>query len=487
MSTTIAAPFDVPDRAADAVRVLRRRFDGALLVPGDDGYEDARRGWNRTIESRPAAIAIATSPSDVAAAARAAHDHGLALAVQSTGHGAVAAADGALLLKTGCLAHIEIDPVNGSARVGPGVVWDEVNQAAAAFGLGSLAGRCASVGVTGYTLGGGTGWLSRRFGYAADHILHAELVTVDGRQVRASADEHADLFWALRGGGGNFGIVTELAFRLFPAPAIWGGQSFYPADRAADVFAVYRDWAPSEPDEMNSAVLVMRLPAAPAVPEPLRSRQVLAVRAFHLGDERSGRRALAPLLDAAGRPLLNGFATRPFPAASAAANGPDVPPIALRQYVEFFHNLPDDALAAAATAGAIPASPLAFVELRHWGGAISRPPLDAGPAGARTVPFSVMAVAPYLGPDREPVDAHVDRLAGRLAPFATGEAFLNMLTDPTRTADAFSPADLRRLSRVKAAWDPDNVLRVHHNISPAPAGCDPPRFTAAPEPQRSIR
>jgi FAD/FMN-containing dehydrogenase len=490
MSTMAPAPFDVPNPAAGAVRVLRRRFEGALLVPGDDGYDDARLGWNRTIDSRPVAIAIATSPSDIATAVRAAHDHGLALAVQSTGHGTVAAADGALLLKTGRLAHVEIDPVNAMARVGPGVVWDEVNHAAAAFGLGALAGRCASVGVTGYTLGGGTGWLSRRFGYAADHVVHAGLVTVDGRHVRANADEHADLFWGLRGGGGNFGIVTELAFRLFPAPAIWGGQSFYPTDRASEVFAAYRDWAPSEPDEMNSAVLVMRLPPAPAVPEPLRGRQVLAVRAFHLGDERSGRRALAPLLGAAGRALWDGFATRPFPAASAAANGPDVPPIALRQDVEFFHDLPDDALAAAAAAGAMPSSPLAFVELRHWGGAISRPPPDAGPAGARTVPFSVMAVAPYFGPDREPVDADVDRLAGHLAPFATREAFLNLLTDPARTTDAFAPADLRRLMHLKAAWDPDNVLRAHHTIPPArpaPPPGDPPRLTAVAEPPRSIR
>jgi FAD/FMN-containing dehydrogenase len=478
MPIDVTAPPAVRDHPTDAAPLPRRWFDGTVLLPGDDGYDDARRGWNRTIDSRPAAIALAATPADVVSAVLAARDHGLPLAIQSTGHGTVAAADGALLVKTNRLARLEIDAASRIARVGPGIVWDQVNHAAAAFGLGSLAGRCSSVGVTGYTLGGGTGWLSRRFGYAADNVIHADVVTADGRQVRASADENADLFWALRGGGGNFGIVTELAFRLFPAPAIWGGQSFYPADRAAAVFAAYRDWARDEPDEMNSAVLVMRLPPAPVIPEPLRGRQVLAVRAFHLGDEQSGRRALAPLLDVAGPPLWDGFDTRPFPAASAAAAGPDTPPIALRQDVEFFHHLPDDALAAAVTAGAVPSSPLAFVELRHWGGAISRPSIGAGPAGARNVPFSVMAVAPYLTPDRERVDARLDRLAGRLAPHATGEAFLNLLTDPTRTRDAFSPTDLRRLAEAKACWDPDNVFRLHHNIPPAKAAAptlDQPR------------
>jgi len=208
----------------------------------------------------------------------------------------------------------------------------------------------------------------------------------------------------------------------------------------------------------------------------LRGRQVLSVRAFHLGDEASGRRALAPLLDVAGPPLHDGLATRPFSAASAATNGPDVPPIALRQDVEFFHDLPVDATAAVVDAGAAPGSPTAFVELRHWQGAISRPPADAGPAGARRVPFSVMAVAPYPAPDRRPVDAYLDRLSARLAPYATGEAFLNLLTDPTRTGDAFTADDHRRLTVVKAAWDPDNLFRMHHNVLPA-APAPRPRST----------
>ena len=365
--------------------------------------------------------------------------------------------------------HLHIDPAAEVARVGPGVVWNDVNHAAAAYDLGALAGRCATVGVTGYTLGGGTGWLSRRYGYAADHLLHADLVTTDGRQVRASADEHADLFWALRGGGGNFGIVTELAFRLFPAPSIWAGLSFYPADRAAHVFAAYRDWAPTEPDEMNSAVLVMRLPAAPAIPEPLRGRQVLAVARLPprrraqrpAGARPPPRRRRAPAVERLRLARLPGGqrrGQRPGRAADRAAGS----------------------TSSSSTTSPMTPSPRPWLRepcrrrrsasssCGTGAGAIARPPLDAGPSGARTVPFSVMAVAPYLAPDRQPVDALVARLAARLAPHATGEAFLNLLVDASRTADAFSPADRRRLAEVKATWDPDNVLRVNHNIPPSP-------------------
>jgi FAD/FMN-containing dehydrogenase len=452
------------ERDLRAARALRRGFDGTVLLAGDAAYEGACLGWNRTMESRPAVIAVAASVRDIRNAVLTAREHGMPLAVQATGHGTLRAADGAILLKTTELAGVEIDAGRMAATVGPGAVWADVNQAAARFGLGSLAGRCASVGVTGYTLGGGTGWLSRRFGYAADSVLRAQVVTADGRLVTASADEHPDLFWALRGGGGNFGIVTSLEFRLYQTPAIFGGMSFHPVERALGAFTVYQDWARTEPDELNTAVLVVRLPPAPTLPPTLRGRQVLAVRAFHLGDARSGLAALAPLLDAAGPALHDGLDMRAFPQASTATNGPDVPPIASRQYVEFFRHLPADALADTVEAGAVDNSPMAFVELRHWGGAISRPAHDAGPAGARQVPLSVMAVAPYFTPDRRPVDSAVDRLAARLQPHATGEAFLNLLTDPLRTRDAFTHEDYRRLAEAKWRWDPDNVFRLHHTI-----------------------
>jgi FAD/FMN-containing dehydrogenase len=452
---------------AAALQSLRRSFAGGLYMPGDAGYGTERLGWDRSIDSRPAIVATATGPGDVQAAILAAREHELPLAVQATGHGTVIASDGALLIKTSQMATVAIDPHRRIARVGPGAVWHHVNTAAAPFGLAALAGRCATVGVTGYTLGGGTGWLSRKFGYAADSVVRAEVVTADGRLLVASTDENPDLFWALRGGGGNFGVVTSLEFRLYPAAHLFAGMSLYPLDRAFETMATYRQWALDEPDEMNSAVMLMRLPPHPSVPEPYRGKRFLTIRAFYLGSAEDGRRVLAPLVDAAGPPLLDGFRMMSFLEASAATNGPDAPPMAARQYVDLFQNVPDDVIRAMVeAAGEGVDSPLAFIELRHWGGAMARPGPDAGPAGARDVPFSVMAVAPYQAHEQERVEAYVDGLATRLQPYATGGSFLNLQMDRAKTRTAFTTENYARLVQAKRRWDPDNFFRLNHNISP---------------------
>ncbi|MEU4690900.1 FAD-binding oxidoreductase [Actinoplanes sp. NPDC023714] len=430
---------------------LEHRFDGPVFRPGSAGYDEHRLGWNRTVEARPSVVVAAASAGDVRAAVLAAREHDLALAVQATGHGGVVPAEGGLLLKTTALDEVSIDPGRGVARVGPGAVWADVNRAAARYGLAGLAGRCSTVGVTGYTLGGGQSWLSRTFGFAADSVVSADVVTADGVPVTASAREHPDLFWALRGGGGNFGIVTSLEFRLYPVPRVWSGMSFHPVERAYDTLAAYREWAPGEPRAMNTAILLLRLPPS--------GRRVLAIRAFHHGDD--GRRVLAPLLEAAGPPLHDGFGVRPFPAASDAANGPDAPPMACRQEIEMMRDLPDEVLRAVVEAGAED-SPLAFVDVRHWGGAMAEPGPDAGPAGHRDVPYSVLAVGPqHAG------DAALDRLTGRLRPHATGGSFLSLLTDHTRTRSAFTPANHARLAAIKSVWDPANVFHLGHHIPPA--------------------
>ncbi|GAA4604362.1 FAD/FMN-containing dehydrogenase [Actinoplanes octamycinicus] len=429
---------------------------GAVFRPGEPGYDEHRLGWNRTVDSRPALIVAAATGADVRLALLAARERGLPLAVQATGHGLIAPADGALLLKTTALDQVTIDPERRTARVGPGARWADVNRAAARYGLAGLAGRCGTVGVTGYTLGGGQSWLSRTFGFAADSVLRADIVTADGVARTVSADEHPGLFWALRGGGGNFGLVTALEFRLYPVARVWCGMSFYPIERAFDTLAAYRDWAPGEPEAMNTAVLLLREPAA--------GRRVLAIRAFHHGDD--GRRTLAPLLAAAGPPLVDAFAVRDFPAASQATNGPDAPPMPNRQEIEMLPGLPDDVLHAVVEAGSAD-SPLAFVDVRHWGGAMADPGPDAGPAGHRGVPFSVQGVAAYLSPDRGPVDAALDRLSARLRPHATGGPLLSLLTDPARTRAAFTPSNYARLTELKRTWDPDDVFHLGHHIPPA--------------------
>jgi FAD/FMN-containing dehydrogenase len=441
---------------------LREGIEGPVHIPGDEGYDEARLPWQRRIDPYPTLIAEATGPADVRAAVRIARENDLPLAVLATGHGTVAPADGSLLLKTSRMRSVEVNAGERVARVGPGALWSDVIAAAAPHGLAPLSGTSSAVGVTGYTLGGGAGWLSRAFGYAADSVLHAEVVTADGELLTVSADEHPDLFWALRGGGGNFGVVTALEFRLYPVDRVYGGMAMFDAARAANALAVYREWALDEPDESNTALVVATMPPLPQLPEAVRGRRVLMLRALYLGGPEEAQRVLEPLLDAAGPPLMNGLAEASY--GDATAMGPPPPPAFTALHFDLLREVPDEAISAAVEAdGAVSA-----VELRHWGGAMARPENGAGPIGHRDVPFSVVAMAQVE--DREQLaaaEAGVAQVAAALQPHATGGSFLNFLGDPARTASAYTPEDYRRLTEVKRAYDPGNLFAANHNIPPA--------------------
>ncbi len=439
---------------------LREAVGGRVYAAGDDGYHAARLPFQRKFDPYPAVVVEATGPEDVLAAVRFARDAGLPFSVQATGHGAVAPAEGGVLLKTTRMDDVEVDAGRRTARTGGGALWSDVIAAAAPHGLAPLSGTAAGVGVAGYTLGGGAGWLSRAYGYAADSLLSADLVTADGELVTASADEHPDLFWAIRGGSGNFGVVTSLEFRLHPVGSVYAGMAMFDAGGAADTFAAYRDWALDEPDEFNTAVMLATMPPAPQVPEPVRGRQVLILRAFFLGEADAAERLLAPLRDAAGSPLLDGMRATTY--ADAAAMTPTPPPMVGEMSFSLLDEVPDEAIAAA-----VEAEGISGVELRHWGGAMARPEPGAGPLGHRDVPFSIVGAA--QSEDREQADrlkAAVDALGAKLAPYATGGSFLNFLGDAGRTEAAYTPDDYRRLREVKAAYDPDNVFAANHNIPP---------------------
>jgi FAD/FMN-containing dehydrogenase len=426
MTTPIVTPV---------ARRLRRALAGELHVPGDPGYDVARRPLHDTIDPRPAMVVEARGAADVRAAVVAAREHDLALAVQATGHGTHVPADDAILVRTSDMAAVLVDPARRVARVGAGALWGDVLAAAAPFGLAPLSGSSPSVGVTGYTLGGGLGWLARRHGFAADSLLRAEVVTADGSIVTASADDHADLFWALRGGGGSFGVVTAMELRLHPVAEVYAGTACFAVDRAPDTLMRYREWIADAPDALSTAVLLMHLPDG---------QRVLAIRAMHAGAGEEARRLLAPLFAAAGPPLVDGMRPMRFADASMGGTAP--------RHLELVRDLPDAVIEAIVAAQAAPT-----VEVRHWGGAMARPVPGAGPVGPRDVPLSVIA------------DADVPGLAAALAPHATGGSFLNFLADPARTATAFVPADYEALREVKAAYDPDDVFRVGHAIAPADA------------------
>ena len=397
-----------------------------MILPGDAGYDDLRKPLNPSLDPHPAAIVPAAGAADVRAAVLTARKYELPFAVQSTGHGTHVAYDNALLVRTGGMASVLIDPDRRVARVGPAARWGDVLRAAAPFGLAPLSGSSPDVGVTGYTLGGGLGWLARRYGLAADSVLRALVVTADGELEVATPDRNAELFWALCGGGGSFAVVTGLEFRLYPVAQVYAGAVTFGRERAAETLTCYRDWIERVPDALSTAVLLNR-------------DGTLVVKALYDGPADQGRRLLEPLLRAAGP--VREDKRRIVDFAQAAMGG---------TYARTFDQvraLDDDLIAA------LVAEPDATVEVRHWGGRIAR---DTGAAAHRNASLSVIL-------DTVP-SASTEAALGRSG---LGSSFLNFLHDPSRTATAFTAENWAALRRIKAAVDPDNVFGANHAIPPA--------------------
>jgi FAD/FMN-containing dehydrogenase len=405
---------DLETGALAAILRLHKTLRGGLHLPGEAGYEAHRHALDPQLDPRPAIVAEAAGPKDVQAAVVAAREHELRFSVQATGHGTKVPNDGGLLLKTGQMAGVFVDPDRRIARVAAGARWGQVLRASAPFGLAPASGSSADVGVVGYTLGGGIGWLSRKHGFAADCVIGADVVTAEGELLSVSRDRHPELFWALRGGGPGFGVVTAMDFALHPVPEIQVGIVHFARERAADILLAYRQLAATAPDELSTAVVV--------TPESV------VVKAMYAGPQDEARQLLAPL----------GVVTTSMRFADAAMGG-----TAPRQ-VELFDALSDAAIAAVVAAQTT-------VEVRHWGGAMAAAGPDAGPVSHRATQFSVIAEARVPG----------------LAKQASGGQFLNFLADTTRTEAAFTRANHWRLREVKRAYDPDNVFRAGHAVTPA--------------------
>ncbi|QNE20060.1 FAD-binding oxidoreductase [Kribbella qitaiheensis] len=418
--------------------LLGSGFNGAVHRPGDAEYDVLRRSVVASFESRPLVVAEANGRTDVQAAVRTAREYGLPLAVQATGHGTKVPADGGILLRTSAMASLLIDSERMIAKVGPGTRWGAVIDAAAQFGLAPLAGSSRDVGVTGYTLGGGVGWLARKYGFAADSVVRAEVVTADGRAVTASADEHPDLFWAIRGGSGNFGIVTSLEFRLYPVRQVRAGIVYFGFDRAAELLRYYRDWSATIPNELSTAVVLTRVPDSADFPADVRGRRAIAIKALYAGEADLAEHILKPLFEVAGPRLAGGLRTMPF-GESAMGGTP-------ARYLDLVDTLPDDLIDSLADL------PDATVEIRHWGGAMAHPGPDAGPVGHRDATYSLI------------IDQELPHLTDVLR--TTGRTFVNFLADPTHTQTAYTPADYNRLRTIKRTYDPTNFFHLNHNIRP---------------------
>lgn len=360
---------------------LRSGIAGDVFVPGDHGYDQARQAWNLVADQRPAVVVLAGSAADVAHAVRFAGAHRLRIAPQGTGHGAVPLEplEGTMLLKTSRLRRVQIDPAAHTARAEAGALWQDVTVPASRHGLAALAGTSPNVGVTGYTLGGGLGWLARRYGLAANSVTAVELVTPDGRLALADAAHEPDLFWAVRGGGGSVGVVTAIEMLLYPVREPYAGGLFFPIQRTSEVLRAWRAWTDTVPDEVTSIGRILRLPPLPEVPEFLRGRAWAMVEAAYLGDAAGGAELIRPLRALA--PELDTFATIPAPALQQLHMDPAQPVPAEGDGVLLADLSPGALDALVALAGPDADTPLLSIEVRHLGGAPS--PRRRGPGQDR--------------------------------------------------------------------------------------------------------
>jgi FAD/FMN-containing dehydrogenase len=458
-----------------ALEVLKDALKGDAYVPGDGGYDEARAAWNLNAHQSPAVVVVADGASDVLAAVRLARDEGLGVGVMATGHGVAAPADGGVLINTSRMRGVHVDPETRTARVEAGAKWADLVPEAASLGLAGLQGSTSHVGIVGYTMGGGFGWLGRKYGFAADSVKEADVVTAEGELVKANAHENADLFWALKGGGGNFGIVTSLEFALYPITHVFGGNLFYAVEKAEEVLELYSRWAQDLPEEVTSAVAFLNVPPIPDVPEPLRGRSVISVRFCYTGEDlaEKGEELLAPWRGF-GEPIMDTFGVMPYEAMDMISMDP-VDPLGAYGHSEMLRDLsPETRRTLVDLAGADSDTPLLLLEIRQLGGALSRPPADLNPMGRSDAAYIMNGIGATFTPEMaQAVQAYLAHVAEAAKPHATGATYVNFMdldgASPERVKAAYSADDWGRLVDLKNRRDPGNLFRFNRNIPPSSA------------------
>jgi FAD/FMN-containing dehydrogenase len=452
--------------AREAADALRADVTGQVFIPGDPGYDQARQAWVLTVDQRPAMVVEAASAADVAAAVRFARSHGLRIAPQGTGHGAapLEPLDSALLLRTSRLRGARIDPSTRTARAEAGALWQDVAGPASDHGLAALAGTSLLVGVTGYTLGGGLGWLARRYGLAANSVTAAEIVTPDGQLVRADPEQEPDLFWAVRGGGGSVGVVTALEMLLYPVPELYAGVLFFPIQRAAEVLHSWREWTTSLPDEVTSIAHILRVPPLPAVPEQLRGRAFAMVEAAYAGEEGAGADLIAPLRKLG--PEIDTFATMPPPALSQLHMDPTEPVPALGDGALLTDFPAGAADALVGVAGADADTTLISVEVRHLDGALRRPAAVSGALPSIDASYVLYGTGVAAAPEAiATLQGQAQALKDALAPWHASHGFYNSADTPASVQTLLPSDSYQRLQQIKTRYDPDDAIIASHPVA----------------------
>ena len=446
------------------VRALRNSFEGSVIAPGDGDWDVARRAFNLAVDQRPALIGFPRDASDVVAAVRFAADNGLRVAPQAGGHNAGPLGDlsGSILLKTARMNGFEVDAPNRHARAEAGVRWGPLVDVLSIEGLVALSGSARDVSVVPYSLGGGLGWLGRKRGLQANAVTAVELVTADGRQLRADQDTEPELFWAVRGGAANFGIVTAIDFELFPLQEMYGGSLFFPFERASEVVHAWREWGVTLPDEVSTTMKLVRFPPLPAIPEPLRGNSFSAVQAAVIGDQAfsdgvvAPLRALSPEIDTIkqlGPGDLSHIAMdpeQPFPLLGDGRLFGDIPP-------EGFDRL-------IANAGPGSGTELQVAEMRLLGGALGRAPEGHGAIDKLDGKYTAYSAGTVADPAMaDAVLARINKVYGAMREYESGR-YLNFAELPAEPEQLFGAERTARLRRLRDQWDPQRLLHANHQL-----------------------
>ncbi|WP_127502021.1 FAD-binding oxidoreductase [Actinoplanes solisilvae] len=449
------------DSGASALRGAARE----VHLPGDEGYDQARSTWSLGADLHPAAVVFATSADEISAVVRTAAAEGLRVSAMGTGHNAhpFNDLDRTVMLRTSRMNGFSIDADKRSARTSAGTLWLPVVEGAAGHGLSALHGSAPDVSVAGFTVGGGVGFYSREYGLASSHVTAAELVLADGTQVRVDANQEPDLFWAVRGGGGSFGIVTALEFGLVPHDTAYAGFLAWDLSQAPEVFARWLEWTASAPTALTTTYRHLRFPPIPQLPEPFRGRNLVMIDGAVLGDDALAARTLAPLREL--KPVMDTFGRVPSPAVARLHMDPEEPTNG-----ETTDRLLDALPAAAvdrlmAVSGPDSGSTVFTTEVRHFGGALGRPASSAGALTHLDAQYMVQSAGAVFDPAQKPaVVAEIHGIVDAMSEWSRDRVYLNFAQEQGTTSRAFDSATWQRLLSIREKVDPNGVLRPNHEV-----------------------
>jgi FAD/FMN-containing dehydrogenase len=465
----MSSVIEPPALGEATTRELRESLRGELVLPGEPAYDEARSVWNGMIDRRPALIVRCAGSSDVKAAIGFARSEGLEVAVRGGGHNVAgnATCDGGLVIDLSPMKGIRVDLDARTVRAQGGLTWGELDAETQTHGLATTGGLVTTTGVAGYTLGGGIGWLMRKHGLACDNLIAADMITADGQTVHASEAENAELLWGLRGGGGNFGVVTEFEFRLHPVSQIYGGMVAWPASQGGEILRFWRDWIHDTPDDLCTMAAFLYAPPEPFVPPEVVGHPIFALACFHLDPDGRAEDDLAPLRGLG--PAVDVLGPMPYDAIQGMFDA--AVPRGSRNYWRsgYLDELSDDAIEAIVAAVPGLPSPLGQLHVHQMGGALSRVADGATAFGSRQSPYLMNYIGLWLDPSEDAQNTEwVKSASDAMAPFGTGARYVNFLADEGEAgvASAYEAETMTRLRGLKSKYDPTNFFHLNQNIKP---------------------